>query len=81
MNQTSENLTERSYKAYENDNIIVYWNASICEHAGNCVRGNSEVFDAKRKPWIILGNGEHRNIPEVIDTCPSGALKYHLKKA
>lgn len=79
MNQTTENLTLTGYKAYENDGITVYWNSSLCEHAGNCVKGNKEVFNPKRRPWIILGNGDQNNIPEVIDTCPSGALKYQLK--
>ena len=79
MNQTTDNLTQKGYKSYENADITIYWNASICEHAGNCVKGNSEVFNVNRRPWIMLGTGEHANIQEVIDTCPSGALKYKLK--
>lgn len=79
MNQTTVDLTEHGYKAYKNEEVIFYWNAALCKHVGNCVKGNHDVFNAKRRPWIILGNGEHQNIPEVIDTCPSGALKYKLK--
>lgn len=44
------------------------------------MRGNPEVFEVGRKPWIISDNGEVVNNIQVIDSCPSGALKYILKK-
>ncbi|MFL8887976.1 (4Fe-4S)-binding protein [Helcococcus kunzii] len=36
-------------RVYETDELIVYWNAKICQHSGNCVKGAPEVFDVKKK--------------------------------
>lgn len=66
-------------KAYENEHIIVYWNSDICKHSGNCVRGDSEVFNPNRRPWIELKEDSGEDISKIIDTCPSGALSYKLK--
>ena len=78
MNEHEE-LIKKDYKPYVRDNIIVYWNSEICQHAGKCTHGYPEVFNVERRPWIKLDNGEEKKIVEVIDKCPSGALKYILK--
>lgn len=74
-----EELIEKGYKAYENDEIIVFWKPDLCEHATECVRGNSKVFDVTRRPWVDLSYASSKEIAEIIDKCPSGALKYKLK--
>lgn len=74
-----EELEKMGYKAYENEEIIVYWNPSICQHTGECVRGNRNVFDTRRKPWIDLSQAPAKEIARIIDLCPSKALKYELK--
>lgn len=33
------------YRTYENDEICVFWNPELCEHARECIIGNAEVFD------------------------------------
>ncbi|MFL8969717.1 (4Fe-4S)-binding protein [Helcococcus kunzii] len=67
-------------RVYETDELIVYWNAKICQHSGNCVKGAPEVFDVKKRPWINLNNASAEKIMAVIDTCPSGALSYKRKE-
>ncbi|WBT10137.1 (4Fe-4S)-binding protein [Corynebacterium sp. SCR221107] len=48
----------------------------MCQHSGNCVRGDSEVFSAQRRPWINPAGNSPEAIAAVIDTCSSGALRY-----
>lgn len=59
--------------------IDVYFNTAICQHSGNCVRGNGKLFNLKRKPWIMPDEVDVVTVVKVIDTCPSGALKYRHK--
>ncbi|MDO5018162.1 MAG: (4Fe-4S)-binding protein [Lagierella massiliensis] len=67
-------------KTYESEGLIIYWEPEKCEHAGFCVQGAPEVFDINRRPWIMPENATEEKIMEVIDRCPSKALRYELKK-
>ena len=77
---TEEELLKNDYRKYHGENMDIYYNATICEHAGECVRGNPLVFEVGRKPWIIPGNGDNPSNQTVINRCPSGALKYLIKE-
>ena len=46
-------LLDGGYRCYTGENIDVYFNTAICQHSGNCVRGNGKLFNLKRKPWIM----------------------------
>ncbi|MEB4674945.1 (4Fe-4S)-binding protein [Enterobacteriaceae bacterium G50] len=72
-------LLDAGYRIYTGQKIDVYFNTNLCQHSGNCVRGNSKLFNLKRKPWIMPDNVESAIVQQVIDTCPSGALKYRTK--
>lgn len=72
-------LLEKGYRKYIGKDIDVYYSKDICEHVGNCVRGNPDVFEVGRRPWIIPDNASADEVARVVDTCPSGALKY-IKK-
>ena len=74
-----EELISKGYKAYETDEIIVYWKPDLCEHATECVRGNNDVFNPANRPWVDLSQAPANEIAEIIDRCPSCALKYELK--
>lgn len=65
---------------YKSDNITVSYSPDICIHAAECVNGLPEVFDINRKPWINPNSANPEKIKEVINKCPSGALKYHIKE-
>jgi uncharacterized Fe-S cluster protein YjdI len=62
-------------KLYSNGQIEVSWEPKLCKHTGICFRGMPGVFDPRRKPWIILENGENEAILAQVARCPSGALK------
>ena len=61
-------------KKYSNGDVTVGWEPSKCIHAGNCVRGLPEVFDAKAKPWINIEGADSQAIINQVKNCPSGAL-------
>ncbi|GAA2908844.1 (4Fe-4S)-binding protein [Enterococcus pseudoavium] len=77
---TEAKLVAEGYRKYQGEGIDIYYNKDICAHIGNCVRGNPEIFEVGRRPWIIPDNGSVGNASYVVDTCPSGALKYIIKK-
>ncbi|KAF9404791.1 hypothetical protein HW555_014165 [Spodoptera exigua] len=76
---TEEQLIEEGYRKYSGEKLAIYYSKDICEHIGNCVRGNPDVFEVGRRPWIIADNSNAEDDIQVINTCPSGALKY-IKK-
>ena len=63
-------------KAYTSPDITVFYDAKLCIHAAECVRGLPLVFDTTKKPWIDPTQGTADAIAEVIHNCPSGALRY-----
>ena len=67
-------------RTYENDEIIVYWDSDLCIHVAECLKGNGEVFNVNRRPWVDLSKASAEEIARVIDLCPTGALRYELKK-
>ena len=77
MNEHEE-LRRKGYMAYKSDDIIVYWNPKICQHAGKCIQGYPQTFNPRKRPWINLENADAKKIAKTIDACPSGALKYSL---
>ena len=72
-------LTDAGYRCYTGEKIDVYFNTAVCQPSGNCVRGSGKLFNLKRKPWIAPDSVDMHTVQRVIDTCPSGALKYRLK--
>lgn len=73
---TSEALKAKGYKEYTGKDMSVFFNRSICIHAGKCVAGNIAVFNPKQRPWIKVDEDRAEHIKAIIDQCPSGALQY-----
>jgi uncharacterized Fe-S cluster protein YjdI len=71
-----EKLLSKGYRKYIGKDVDVFFNKDICVHSTRCVKGSPEVFNTKRKPWILPDNESADKVSKVIDTCPSGALKY-----
>ena len=63
-------------REYVGDEIAVGWEPALCIHAGECVRGMPDVFNADARPWIAIDQAAGRadTLAEVIRRCPSGAL-------
>lgn len=69
-----------SVKNYENHDIKVTWEAPICMHSTRCWKELKSVFKPLERPWVDLDGADAARIVAQIDRCPSGALKYELKK-
>ncbi|NLV87015.1 MAG: hypothetical protein GX025_07335 [Clostridiales bacterium] len=65
-------------KEYKNDDLIVYWFPELCAHVGACIRLQPEVFDSKRRPWILLDKAKPEDIIKAVNQCPSGALRFNI---
>jgi uncharacterized Fe-S cluster protein YjdI/CDGSH-type Zn-finger protein len=65
-------------KAYPAPSVTVFYDRDRCRHYAECVRGLSEVFDVKRRPWIRAELADAEAIAEVVRRCPTGALHYRL---
>lgn len=74
-----EEWLQAGYRKYSGEKVDVYYHQGMCQHAAKCVKGNPAVFEVGRRPWIMPDNGEVGQLTGVIDTCPSGALKYRVK--
>lgn len=76
---TEEELLAEGFRKYPGKEIDIFYNKDICAHVGNCVRGNAAVFEVGRRPWILADNATPHENARVINTCPTGALKFIRK--
>ena len=63
-------------KVYRGNDIEVSFDLDICVHVAECLRGQRQVFQLKRRPWILPDLGDADEVAEVVRLCPSGALLY-----
>jgi uncharacterized Fe-S cluster protein YjdI len=64
-----------SRKTYTGTDVDVSFDAAVCAHAAECVRGLPAVFDTQRRPWIQPDGAPADEVVEVVGRCPSGALR------
>lgn len=69
---------EQPTKVYTTDAIEITWHANRCVHSAICLQGLPAVFDARRRPWIVLDAAGADAIAAVVAHCPSGAL--HVRR-
>lgn len=62
--------------SYETEDITVEYDKERCIHAAECVKSLASVFDTNKRPWIQPENATADQIKEVVQCCPTGALKY-----
>lgn len=68
-------MSEREIiKRYSNGEVTVVWQPSLCIHSAICARGLPQVFDPRRRPWVILDGHTTQQIVDQVEACPSGAL-------
>jgi uncharacterized Fe-S cluster protein YjdI len=67
---------EEMRKVYRGEDIEVSFDLDICVHIGECLRGQRQVFQLHRRPWILPDLATADEVADVIQRCPSGALLY-----
>ncbi|WP_107839399.1 (4Fe-4S)-binding protein [Metasolibacillus meyeri] len=77
---TEQQLLNARYRKYSGEKIDVFYSRDLCQHVGNCVKGSKDVFNPKRKPWVIADAKSANEVARIIDTCPKKALQYILKE-
>jgi uncharacterized Fe-S cluster protein YjdI/CDGSH-type Zn-finger protein len=63
-------------KVYRGRDIEVSFDLDLCIHIGECLRGQPQVFQLNRRPWILPDMAPADEVAEVVQRCPSGALLY-----
>ena len=63
-------------KTDKTDDITITWEPDKFIHSAICFKGMPEVFDPRRKPWIVPENNSTDNIVNQIKNCPSGAISF-----
>ncbi|MDQ6998882.1 MAG: CDGSH iron-sulfur domain-containing protein [Mariprofundus sp.] len=62
---------------YKGKEIVVHFDAERCMHAGLCVRTLPKVFESNAEgPWIHPDAADVDALVALIESCPSGALRY-----
>ncbi|HBT19596.1 MAG TPA: hypothetical protein DEA52_06025 [Clostridiaceae bacterium] len=55
----------------------IFYKNSMCTHSRVCLRGNPQVFNVKRKPWILEKEEPSlKKVLKTLDACPTKALRY-----
>ena len=62
------------HRLYENDDIVIFWNSEMCQHAAECVKGSPETFNPMQRPWIDMSRAGNAEIWQAVERCPSRAL-------
>ncbi len=73
-------MSEDSGKNYSNGEITVQWKKELCTHSAICFRGLPQVFDPRKRPWIIIEGATSAEIVAQGNKCLSGALSIADKK-
>lgn len=63
-------------RVYDDGQIRVLWDATLCIHTGICLRKLPSVFDVSARPWVDLTGAAPEAIADTIRACPTGALAY-----
>ncbi|VAW56879.1 hypothetical protein MNBD_GAMMA07-2664 [hydrothermal vent metagenome] len=75
-NKNQQPKLENKCDNYVGVKITIHDNRRICAHAGVCTDNLASVFRMKKDPWINPDAADVKDIMEVIQNCPSGALSY-----
>jgi len=68
-------MPESKLHRYRSAAAIVTWDGARCIHAAECVHGLPEVFAPDARPWIRPEATDVQSLAEVVNRCPSGALR------
>ncbi len=74
----SDDRSKDEILTYDGEEVTIHYNRLLCSHAAECGRRQKAAFDSSRKPWIIPDNASKDGLLEVVEACPSGALRFSL---
>ena len=62
-------------KSFAGNAVTISFDADVCQHSGNCLKGLATVFDGTQKPWINPDGASAEDVIAQVARCPSGALR------
>jgi CDGSH-type Zn-finger protein/ferredoxin/uncharacterized Fe-S cluster protein YjdI len=63
-------------RRYDAEDITISYDAKRCIRAEECVRGLPQVFDPGRRVWVDATQANAREIANIVQRCPTGALHF-----
>lgn len=72
-------MSKKKVYDFPGTEIDVQWDSRLCIHVAECVRSADELFEGDRGPWCIPDKCSKKQVKEVVERCPSGALTYRDK--
>ena len=68
----------RKIKKYSNGETTIVWESEKCIHSAICVKGLSDVFQPRERPWIKINKASTNDLICQVKHCPSGSLSYYM---
>lgn len=63
-------------RTYRTGQIAVYWEPQLCIHTARCLKALPEVFDVRRRPWVLIDAAPADAVAAAVMRCPTGALRF-----
>ncbi len=64
---------------YPGVKVDVEWNGHLCIHVAECGHAKGDLFVDGRQPWCQPDQVSIKEVVDVINRCPSGALTFTVK--
>lgn len=72
-------MNDKKVFKFAGKEVDVYWDGRLCIHIGECGQSQGELFVGGRDPWCLPDITSSREVCEICERCPSGALTYSDK--
>lgn len=63
-------------RTYRTEQIAVYWEPRLCIHTARCLQALPQVFDVRRRPWVLVDAAPAGTVADAVMRCPTGALRF-----
>lgn len=67
-------MSDSGEQLFSNGEITISWKKEMCKHSAICFGGLPQVFDPRKRPWIMPEAATSEEIIAQVKKCPSGAL-------
>ena len=64
---------------FKGTEVDVEWDERLCIHIGECGYSKGDLFIAGRDPWCQPDLSSLKEVKEIVERCPSGALVHRTK--
>ena len=69
-------MSDKTQLDFRGEKVDVHWDGRLCIHVAECSQAKGELFVGGRQPWCLPDTTASREVAEICERCPSGALTY-----